>query len=159
MNFAASEPGALKHGRQLVERVRVTGRRRGKHDKGKIRGRRADAVVIRDKLQRDDPSVWGQRSLDLFEKGFTRPRVEMMKKVGQENDVVPAAEVHVKGAPRDGAIAVAQGRRVRGFPGDRKDVGPIDGRHLGVRKPFRDFHAERSMTGRNIQDLADRSTR
>ncbi len=156
VDFAAVEPGVLKHGVPFLERVRVAPGCGDEHDEGEIRGRGTDPVVIRDKLQRDHPATRRHRGPELSEKVLTFRDREVVQKVGEQNQVMPLTQVDVEGAAGNRFIAVSQGRGVRVFPGHCQDVRPIDGGDFRVRIPFCDLDSEYSMPRGQVQYLADR---
>ena len=105
MRFCPSEPGGGKHPLVFLERVGVSLRRRRQHDQTEFgNGRRRDAILVGDELQRDHTAIGRERVMDLAQQRLAGRDRKMMEEIGEEDQVVAKTEILLKGITGDRAV-------------------------------------------------------
>src|SRR5580698_4991492 len=111
---------------QLSKRVSIPLRRRGQHHHAeRCRNRRRYAVGIGNQFKNGCPTARFERGMHLFHEGHADRGIEMMQEIGDQRQIVAAAEVHLESISRKKVIAVPDSHCLRILLGNRQHVLPV----------------------------------
>ena len=109
-----SNPAARPISLELTSRVGVPARRGPEHHDGEHRRERGrDPILIGHELYRKHPPSLAQTPSASLQQANTGLLVEVVQEVGQENQIVAAAPVHLKSAARNGPIPIHHTASIR----------------------------------------------
>ena len=101
MRDDAVESRLAIHSLQLAEGVGIAGRGAGQHDEAEGGGQgRRNAILVRHEFERRRAAAGLQRRVYLLQQSSAGGRVEVMQKVGEQDDIVRPSVRDIEGAAR-----------------------------------------------------------
>lgn len=92
-----------------------------------------DSVFAGNEFDDEEAAAGPEGGADAAEQGVAAGEVEVMKNVGQEDEIVIGAKIDVEGRAGSGFVAIGDVGCGGIAAGEFENVGPVDGQATGLR--------------------------
>ena len=148
-----TKAGLLQHVVEFGEGVGVACRRRCQHDQAEA-GRlwRGNAIDIWNKFDDRDTTAGPKSGINLFQEGYASGRIEVMKEIWDQYDIVIFSQLDLEGAAGDRAEAICETGRPGVSARHFQHWRPIERDELRQRMLLSDRDSIHAVARRDIED-------